>query len=117
MQTSISARHGHLSSATQGKITDKVDKLRRYFDRLTAIQVTVDLSDADQVKVEVRASAEHATDFVASVSSKELFAGLDGAVQKLEQQLRRHKEKIQSGHRQPGRKQLEPPLEPETGGE
>ncbi|MFV1967255.1 MAG: ribosome hibernation-promoting factor, HPF/YfiA family [Pirellulaceae bacterium] len=115
MQTSISARHGHLSAATQGKITDKVEKLRRFFDRLTAIQVTLDLGDPDSVDVEVRVSAERAKDFVASETSNELFAGLDGAVQKVEQQLRRHKEKIQTGHRQPGRKQIEPPLEPEAG--
>ena len=101
MQTSISARHGHLSAATKGKITDKVDKLRRFFDRLTAIQVTIDLGDADHIKVEVRASAEHAKDFVASGTSSELFAGLDGVVQKIEQQLRRHKDRIQTGHRQP----------------
>lgn len=115
MQTNISARHGHLSAATQDKITDKVEKLRRFFDRLTAIHVTVDLGDTDSINVEVRASAEHAKDFMASENSSELFAGLDRAVQKIEQQLRRHKEKIQTGHRQPGRKQIEPPLEPETG--
>ena len=38
MQTNISARHGHLSSSTQERITEKVEKLNRYFDRLTAIQ-------------------------------------------------------------------------------
>jgi putative sigma-54 modulation protein len=117
VQTSISARHGHLSAATQGKISDKVEKLRRFFDRLTAIQVTVDLADPDNIHVEVRVSAERAKDFVASGTTNELFAGLDDAVQKLEQQLRRHKERIQTGHRQPGRKQIEPPLEPEAGGE
>jgi putative sigma-54 modulation protein len=111
---SISARHGHVSAATQDKITEKVERLRKYFDRLTAIIVTVDLENRDALKIEVRVSAEHTPDFVASETAGELFSALDAVVRKLEQQLRKHKEKIQAGHRQPGRKQLEVPLEPEA---
>ena len=43
MQINISARHGHLSDATRDKITAKVEKLARLFERLSAIEVTVDL--------------------------------------------------------------------------
>ena len=114
MQVNISARHGNISSATQEKIVDKVDRLRRFFDRLTAIEVTVDLEHRESPSVELRVSAEHTTDFIAREESGELFASLDAAVHKLEQQLRKHKEKIQAGHRQPGRKQLEVPLESDT---
>ena len=117
MQISISARHGHLSATTQTKITDKVDRLQKFFDRLTGIQVTVDLEHRDAVRVEVRISAEHAPDLMAIETSGELFAALDVVVHKLEQQLRKHKERIQTGHRQPGRKQIEVPLEPEIGEE
>ena len=44
MQIKISARHGHLSDETQAKIKEKLEKLPRFYDRLTAIDVTVDLS-------------------------------------------------------------------------
>ena len=110
MQVRISARHGQLSSSTQEKIAEKTEKLRRFFDRVTAIEVTVDLEHRDDVSVEVCVSAEHTADFVAT-GSGELFAALDKVIHKLEQQLRKHKEKIQDGHRQPGRKQMPPPLE------
>ena len=43
MQIKISARHGHLSDETQAKIKEKLEKLPRFYDRLTAIDVTVDL--------------------------------------------------------------------------
>ena len=43
MQITISARHGHLSDQTQQKISEKAKKLRKFFDRITAIEVTVDL--------------------------------------------------------------------------
>lgn len=114
MQISISAKHGHVSATTQERITEKVEKLKRFFDRVTAIRVLVDLEHREAVEVEVRVMAEHASDFVASARAGELFAALDGVLQKLEQQLRKHKERIQDGHRQPGRKQLEVPLEPEA---
>lgn len=113
MQISISAKHGHISATTQEKITEKVEKLQRFFDRMTAIKVLVDLEHRDAVGVEVQVAAEHAPEFVASARVGELFAGLDAVIQKLEQQLRKHKERILDGHRQPGRKQLEVPLEPE----
>ena len=110
MQVNISARHGHLSGTTQERVAEKVEKLRRFFDRITAIQVTVDLDHREAPAVEVRVSAEHTDDFVAT-DEAELFAALDRVIRKLEQQLRKHKEKIQDGHRQPGRKQMAPPTE------
>jgi putative sigma-54 modulation protein len=113
VQVNISARHGHLSAGTQEKITEKVEKLIRLFDRVTSIQVTVDLEHEDSPSVEVHVTAEHATDFVATETASSLFAALDGSVHKIEQQLRKHKEKRITGHRVPGRKQIEVTLEPE----
>lgn len=115
MQVNISARHGQISSATREKITEKVQRLRKYFDRVTRIEVTVDLEHREALEVEMRITAEHSPTFVASETAGELFMALDRVLPKLEQQLRKHKERIQSGHRQPGRKQMEVPLEPERG--
>ncbi|QDU93503.1 ribosome hibernation-promoting factor, HPF/YfiA family [Lignipirellula cremea] len=108
MQVSISTRHGDVSADTQQKIVEKAQKLPRFFDRLTAIEVTVDLErhDSDNVGVELRASAEHAEDFVARDTGANILAALDGALHKIEKQLRKHKEKL-TGHRQPGLKHLE----------
>lgn len=112
MQINISARHGNLSSPTQEKITEKAQRLNRFFDRLTAIHVTIDLEHREAPTVEIRVSAEHVSDFIAS-DTGELFAALDKVLHKLEQQLRKHKEKVQDSHRQPGRKQLEVPMQSE----
>lgn len=110
MQVIVSARHGQLSSATQERITEKVEKLRRFFDRISRIEVTVNLENREAPDVEVCVSAEHTSDFVAS-DTGELSSSLDRVVHKLEQQLKKHKEKIQDGHRKQGRKQLAPPTE------
>ena len=99
MQINISVRHGHLSDATRSKITAKVEKLARLFERLSAIEVTIDLEHEQNPSVDIRVSAEHKHDFVAAEQSTSLMATLDGVVHKLEQQLRKYKEKVQDHHR------------------
>lgn len=111
MQINISARHGHLSPATQAKITEKVEPVRKFFDRITAIHVTVDLEHRDSPTVELVVSAEHHEDFVAVETADSALAALDGVVDKIENQLRKHKEKVKE-HRATAHKHLEiPPAE------
>ncbi len=100
MQIKISARHGHLSEATQQFIQDKLSKLLRFFERLTMIEVTVDLKD-DVKLVEVLVNAEHKHDFVARESNTDVLAAVDLVMDKLERQIRRYKEKIQDHRRRP----------------
>ena len=94
VQINVSARHGHLSPASQSKITTKVSRLKRYFNGLTALNVTVDLQNPALPAVEIVASAEHFHQMVSHEVSAHLWRSVDGAVQKLEQQLRKHKEKV-----------------------
>jgi len=101
VQINISTRHGQLGEATREKISAKVEKLARYFERLTSVQVTVDLDDEQAPLVELLVSAEHKREFVASERSESLLASLDGALHKVEQQIKKYKEKLQ-GHRGPG---------------
>ena len=112
MQIKISARHGHLSDETQAKIKEKLEKLPRFYDRLTAIDVTVDLEHRDAPDVDLRVSAEHKHDFVAVCRSLELMASIDDVIEKMEQQLRKYKQKVQDRHRGPGHRQAETPEVP-----
>ena len=112
MQIKISTRHGHLSDESQAKVKEKLEKLPRYYDRLTAIDVTVDLEHRDAPDVDLRVSAEHKHDFVAVCRSLELMAAIDDVVEKMEQQLRKYKQKVQDRHRGPGHRQLETPEVP-----
>lgn len=114
MQLTISIRHGHLSEASQAKIRSKVEKLDRYFERLTAIEVVVDLEDSEQPKIDVNVSAEHKHDFVAHDQSESLMASVDIVLHKMEQQLRKYKEKVQERHRTGDARRSETALGPEA---
>jgi len=116
VQIQVSTRHGQLSEASQQKISAKVEKLTRIFDRLTSIAVVVDLTDEAMPKVDLKVAAEHKHDFVAHDQSESLMGSVDVAVQRMEQQLRKYKEKVQERHRsgEPRRQEaVKPELEAE----
>lgn len=106
MQINISTRHGHLSSATQEKITAKLEKLSKFNDRISAVSVTVDLEFEADPSIEIISSVEHAADIVARQEGSGLWGTLDGAIEKLEKQLRKHKE-MMKGHKTPSPKRQE----------
>ena len=95
MQIKVSARHGHLSDDHQREIREKAEKLLHYFDRITMIDVTVDLGDKLRKKVEILVDAEHKHDFVARDEHEELAAAVDLTVDRIKHQIHRYKEKIQ----------------------
>jgi putative sigma-54 modulation protein len=117
VQIEISARHGHLSDASQERIAEKFEKLSRIFERLAAIEVTIDLKDPAAPQVDVKVSAEHKHDFVAHHQSDNLMGSIDTVVHRLEQQLRKYKERVQDRHRNTDPRHHEAAAEPGGGAE
>lgn len=100
MQISISARHGHLSEEHQSMVREKVEKLLHFFERLTYLEVTLDLAGLEK-KVEILGDAEHKHDFVAQCESPDLMVAVSSCVEKVKQQIKHYKEKIQDHRRDP----------------
>jgi putative sigma-54 modulation protein len=118
-----------LSEGTQSIIRDKAEKLLHFFERLTMIEVTVDLKDRgngrppedrkaleDKCCVRLVVQAEHKHDIVATESHQDVLAAMDLALASLEGQLRRYKEKIQDHRRRPPTGELANGPRPETEG-
>ena len=98
MQVAIACRHGSLRDEVQEHLRTKAEKLLTYFERITAIQVTVDFAK-DKAKnhahVEILVDAEHKHNFVAEDAGPEVSVAFDGAMNRMEQQLRKYKERVQ----------------------
>lgn len=94
MQIEIVTRHGSLSPEQHQHISERAEKLKKYFDRLMSIEVAVE-HIKHAWKVEILVSAEHKHDFVATEESQTLDSAMDLCAHKVENQLRRYKEKIQ----------------------
>jgi putative sigma-54 modulation protein len=94
VQIEISTRHGNLASDQQVYVREKAEKLLKYFARIMAIEVAVDHLKHEW-QVEILVSAEHKHDFVATEVGPTPQAAVDQCVHKIEQQLRKYKEKVQ----------------------
>lgn len=103
MQVKIAARHGRLDDATQQQLQEKVEKLLHFFNRLTMIEVTVDLHRGhdNKLAVEIVATAEHDREFVARDHDADVMAAFTRAAAHVKQQVTHYKEKIQDHRRDP----------------
>ncbi|MEM9186786.1 MAG: ribosome-associated translation inhibitor RaiA [Planctomycetota bacterium] len=113
MQINLTARHGHLNEATQDQIKSKAEKLLRIFERITAIELIVDLKESSKPRVDIKVDAEHKHDFQAHDQSENLLTAVESTVHKLEQQLRRYKERLQERGRDPNARRQEVVSDPE----
>jgi putative sigma-54 modulation protein len=102
VQIKLSARHGHLHDDTAAYLRQKAEKLPHFFNRLTSIEVMVDLQ-GDEKLVELMVSAEHKHDFVAREGHADVRAAMDLALDKMEAQLRKYKERVMDHRRTPAR--------------
>ena len=100
VQVKVSVRHGHLDDATQADIREKAEKLLHYFERVSLIEVTLDLKGLSK-KAEILLNAEHKHDFVAHAEAEDLLTAVAAAVDKMKHQINHYKEKIQDHRRNP----------------
>ncbi len=101
MEINISTRHGHLSDSARAKVETKVGKLSRFFDRVSHVDVTIDLQNEDSPEAEILLRTESKHDFVAKEKAGNLMSAIEASVHKVEQQIKKYKTKLQD-HRGPG---------------
>lgn len=94
MQITFSVRRGSLSDAHTEKIQAKVEKLTRFYDRISSTEVVIDLEDRNNPALTLLLKVEPKKELVVQAQSGELFASLDEALKKMEQQLKKFKEKL-----------------------
>ena len=102
VEVKIACKHGSLGENQQEYITRKSEKLLTYFERVTAINVTVSYEhekERSRVRVEILVDAEHKHNFVAFEVGDEVSPTYDAALHKMEQQIRKYKEKVQDHRR------------------
>ncbi len=98
MQVEITARHGSIKDDVREYLNQKAEKLLTYFERVTQIQITVDY-EKDRVKVEILVDTEHKHNFVSHSEGEKVRPVFDAAMHKMEQQIRKYKEKVQDHRR------------------
>lgn len=100
MNITVNARHMNVTESLSDYAKGKAEKLNKFYNGITSIDVIMD-PDGGHGKVEMVVQAARKNTFVAHAESQDMYAGVDRCVDKLTQQIRKHKEKIrdrQSGH-------------------
>jgi putative sigma-54 modulation protein len=98
VEIKVNSRHGSVRPEVEEHIRAKSEKILTYFERVTQIEVVVDF-EHDKAKVEILVDTEHRHDFVASDENDEASVAFDSALHKIEQQVRRYKDKVQNHRR------------------
>ena len=92
MNISTTARHYDLAPALKDYAEGKVQNLKRYFDHIVNANLIFSL-EKYRHRVEITLHV-NGRDFVSIEESDDMYAAVDGSVDKLESQLRKHKDKI-----------------------
>lgn len=92
MNVSTTARHYDLAPALKDYAEGKVKNLKRYFDHIVNAHVIFSL-EKYRHRVEITLHV-NGRDFISVEESDDMYAAVDGSVDKLERQLRRHKGKV-----------------------
>ncbi|MDH3633664.1 MAG: ribosome-associated translation inhibitor RaiA [Gammaproteobacteria bacterium] len=99
MQVSLSGHHVDITESMRNYVNEKVGKLDRHFDQALDIHIvlTVEkLRHKAEATLHVSGSNLHADDV-----QEDMYAAIDGLVDKLDRQGKKHKEKLKS-HRLKG---------------
>ena len=100
MLTKITGRHMEVTEALRTYVDKKIPRLSKY-NRIAEIEV-VFANEAMVHKVEVIIKADNHQRFVVSHTAEDAYASLDSAIDKMERQLIRHKEKSRNRKRRTG---------------
>jgi putative sigma-54 modulation protein len=96
MQVIVTGRRIDVTDAIRDHATVKGNKMPRYYDRVSLVEVVVDKSEPNQFDVEMIASVDNHDPFVARTKHADLYAAIDDAASKMERQLTDHKEKLRN---------------------
>ena len=96
MQYSVTGHHVDVSKALRDYVGQKLGRLERHFDQLTDIHciLTVEkLRHKAEATVHLSGGKLHA-----SAVQDDMYAAIDSLIDKLDRQVRKHKEKLSDHH-------------------
>jgi len=97
MQINITGHHVDITEALRSYVETKFDRLERHFDNMTNVHVILGV-EKERQKAEATIHVSRGNIF-ADDEQDDMYAAIDGLVDKLDRQLKKHKEKLTNHHR------------------
>ena len=95
MQVNVTSRHMTVNDATRDYCTQKAERLVRFYDRIRSIDVILDGHEGRH-SAEMIVHTDGTHPFVASEEHEDLHAAVALLLDKVERQIRRHKERLRN---------------------
>ena len=100
MQLTVSGHHIELTEAMQSYVDNKMERLERHFDQVTKVDVILSV-EKNRQKAEANIHIL-GNDVFATAEDENMYAAIDALVDKLDRQIKKHKEKKTDHHRAEG---------------
>ncbi len=97
MQLNITGHHVEITDSMRNYVSEKFERLERHFDHVTNVHVVLSVEKQRQ-KAE---ATLHVTgnNLFADAENEDMYAAIDALTDKLDRQIKKHKEKVTDHHR------------------
>ena len=102
MNLTISGHHLEITPALRSYVSTKLDRVIRHFDQVVDVRVLLTVENQKEKDKRQRAECRigvKGNDLFAESSHEDLYAAVDELVDKLDRQIVKHKDKLQSHDR------------------
>jgi putative sigma-54 modulation protein len=106
-QIIIKTHHVEITDSIRKYVEEKLHKLDHFFDKIEEVCVDLDIEqypNQDDRQIASATVRVPGNTLIAKAATKDLYASVDGMLDKLQRQLTKHKEKIRLKHRQEAKK-------------
>jgi putative sigma-54 modulation protein len=105
MNLQLTGHHVEITAAIRDYVTSKLERVSRHFDHVIDVAVIMTVEKLDKkIEANVHLSGK---DIHVQCHNEDMYAAIDGLIDKLDRQIIRHKEKFESGRHAPGIKRIE----------
>ena len=98
MQLTLTGHHLDITPALRDYVNSKMDRIEHHFDHITNLHVILSVEKLRQ-KAEATVHASGANLFADAVH-EDMYAAIDALSDKLDRQIKKHKEKLKHHHKQ-----------------
>jgi len=100
MQINVTGHHVDITDALRDYVSEKFERLERHFDQVIDIHVVLTVEkNHNKAEANLQVSGSH---IHADATHDDMYAAIDGLIDKTDRQLIKHKEKMMDHHRAEG---------------
>jgi putative sigma-54 modulation protein len=96
MQLNVSGHHVEVTDSLRGYVESKIEKIERHFDIVSDVHCILTVEKL-QHKAEATINVNGGTIYADSIE-EDMYAAIDGLIDKLDRRVRKHKEKLVDHH-------------------